>query len=103
MATTDPESLKTSKPSIGTAEALYILFRSLPKKEKLAAAKYILEDEEVRKNEEHFSIPNEVTLNSFEEETSEMPVFHSMEGVRNDLVPKPKGSEGRDEHSIGIA
>lgn len=103
MATTDPESPKTSKPSIGTAEALYILFRSLPKKEKLAAAQYILEDEEVRKNEEYFSIPNKVTFNSFEEEISEISEFHSMEGVRNDLVPKPKGSEGRDEHSIGFA
>lgn len=86
MATTGPESRKTSKPPIGTAEALYILFRSLPKEEKLAAAKYILEDEEVRKNEEGACIPNEVTLNSFEEETSEMPVFHSMEALRKDLL-----------------
>lgn len=86
MNATDPESLKTSKPPIGTAEALYILFRSLPKEEKLAAAKYILEDEEVRKNEEGSCIPNEVTLKSFEEEKSEMPVFHSMEALRKDLL-----------------
>ncbi|CAK8722251.1 MAG: hypothetical protein CDV28_11635 [Candidatus Electronema aureum] len=47
-----------STSKISAPEAFYRLFQALPAKERFAAAKYILEDEQVR---HHFKIPNEMT------------------------------------------
>ncbi len=86
MAITDKESPQNQSPSITPAEAFYILFRSLPKKEKMAVAKFILEDEEVRNNAAEIRIPNESTRASFEEDKSSMPRFDSIEALRKDLL-----------------
>jgi hypothetical protein len=86
MPIIEPKSPASPPLSIGAAEAIYVLFRSLPKQEKLALAKYILEDEEVRTNMEGTRIPNASTLKSFREEKSEMPVFHSVETLRKDFL-----------------
>lgn len=47
-----------STSKISAPEAFYRLFQALPAKERFAAARYILEDEQVR---HHFNIPNEMT------------------------------------------
>lgn len=86
MPITDKDSLQNQPPSITPAEAFYILFRSLPKKEKIAVAKFILEDEEVQKNAAENHIPNELTLESFEEDKSKMPRFDSLEALRKDFM-----------------
>jgi hypothetical protein len=86
MPVTDKGSPQHQPPSIGPAEALYVLFRSLSKNEKLAVAKYILEDEEVRKTVAATHIPNEATLRAFKEDKSEMPHFDSLEALRKDLL-----------------
>jgi len=76
---------KTST-TISTAEALYLVFRTLAKKDRLAVARYILEDEDIQNNSELFDIPNKTTLRSFAEEKITMPVFHSTEELRKDLL-----------------
>lgn len=72
-----------SMNKISTPEAFYRLFQALPAKERFAAARYILEDEEVR---QHFKLLNEMTLAAFAEDKQEMPVFSSMDALREDLL-----------------
>ena len=72
-----------SMSTISTPEAFYRLFQALPAKARFAAARYILEDEQVR---HHFKIPNELTLAAFAEDKKEMPLFSSMEALRKDLL-----------------
>jgi hypothetical protein len=55
-----------STSKISTPEALYRLFQALPAKERFAAARRILEDEEVR---QHLKLPNEMTLAAFAEDS----------------------------------
>lgn len=86
MPIAEQKTPKSRPPSIGPAEAFYALFRSLPKNEKMALAKYILEDDEVRQNAIEMEIPNNTTLNAFEEDQSNMPVFTSIEALRKDLL-----------------
>lgn len=76
------ENMKSTS-KISTPEAFYRLFQALPAKERFAAAKYILEDEQVR---HHFKIPNEMTLAAFAEDKHDMPVFTSMDALRKDLL-----------------
>jgi len=54
-----------SLSKISAPEAFYRLFQALPTKERFAAARYILEDEEIR---HHFKLPNEMTLAAFAED-----------------------------------
>jgi len=70
---------KSESGAMGTAEAFYILYNALPKKERLKAARYILEDIDME-------IPNETTRKSFAEDKSLMPEFHSMDELRKDLL-----------------
>ena len=77
---------KSQSDIISTAEAFYIVFRALPKKDRLAVARYILEDEDIQKNIDLFNIPNETTLKAFAEDKSALPVFHSIEELRKDLL-----------------
>jgi len=79
-----PTAMKPT--AINTAEAFYVLFRALHKKDRLAVARYILEDEDISGNFGFSEIPNEITLNAFAEEKSTMPVFHSIEELRKDLM-----------------
>ncbi len=72
-----------STNKISAPEAFYRLFQALPAKERFAAARYILEDEEIR---QHFKLPNEMTLAAFAEDKEEMPVFTSMDALREDLL-----------------
>ncbi len=79
MSASEKQSGKIQSSSVGTAEAFYVLFRALPKKDRMAAAQYILEDDDIR----HFyglpEIPNETTLKAFAEERTSMPLFRSLE------------------------
>lgn len=72
-----------STSKISTSKAFYRLFQALPAKERFAAARYILEDEEIR---QHFKLPNEMTLAAFAEDREAMPVFTSMDALREDLL-----------------
>nr|VFJ66658.1 MAG: hypothetical protein BECKFW1821C_GA0114237_101045 [Candidatus Kentron sp. FW] len=69
--------------STETPEALYRLFRALPQDERFTAARYILEDEEIR---HYLKIPNEITLGALSEDKYKMPVFHTMDALREDLL-----------------
>ena len=77
------KSAKSQCMTIGTAEAFYRVFCALPKHEQLAVACYILEDEEIQR---HLEIPNETTLEAFDEDKSKMPVFHTIDELRKDLL-----------------
>ena len=77
---------KNSSLKVSTAEAFYRVFRALPKKERLAIARYILGDEEVQKSLESSEIPNETTLKAFAEDKQSMPVFSTIDELRKDLL-----------------
>jgi len=79
-------SEKSKSVTISTAEAFYRVFRALPKKDRLTVARYILEDEEVRRSFDELEIPNETTLKASAEDKSAMPVYHSLEELRKDLL-----------------
>jgi len=72
--------------TISTAEAFYRVFRALPKKDRLTVARYILKDEDIQRSFEKLKIPNETTLKAFAEDKSTMPLFHSLEELRKDLL-----------------
>ncbi len=86
MPISEQKSPKSRPPSVSTAEAFYVLFRALPKKEKIAVARYILQDDEVQKSANSMVVPNETTLKSFQEDKAGMPVFHSIDDLRKDLL-----------------
>ena len=69
--------------SIGTPEAFYRLFRSLSQNERFTTARYILEDEEIRY---YLKIPNEITLEAFSEDKNNMPIFNTIDDLREDLL-----------------
>jgi hypothetical protein len=69
--------------SLGTPEAFYRLFRSLPQKERFIAARYILEDEEIRY---YLKIPNETTLQALSEDKNNMETFNTIDELREDLL-----------------
>ena len=72
--------------TISTAEAFYRVFCALPKQEQLAVARYILEDETIRHSLDKLEIPNNTTLKAFAEDKATMPVFHTIDDLRRDLV-----------------
>lgn len=83
----EQKKLKKSRSDIiSTAEAFYLVFRALPKKDRLAVVRYILEDEDIQQSIELLNIPNETTLKAFAEDKSTLPVFHSIEELRKDLL-----------------
>ncbi len=71
---------------IGTAEAFYRVFCALPKKDRLAVAGYIFQDTEIRHSLELTEIPNDQTIKSFAEDKSNMPVFATVQSLREDLL-----------------
>ena len=86
MSVSEKQSRKFQIASVGTAEAFYVIFRALPKKERMAVARYILEDDDIRHCYDLPEIPNEMTLKAFAEDKSAMPLFHSVEELRKDLL-----------------
>jgi hypothetical protein len=70
----------------GAAEALYRVFRALPRKERMAVACYILADAEVQRTLALPEMPNETTLRAFAEDRQGMPVFTTVDELRRDLV-----------------
>ena len=71
---------------ISTAAAFYRAFYVLPKKDHIAVASYFFQDTEMRELLELTEIPNDLTLNSFAEDKSCMPVFTSLQSLREDLL-----------------
>ena len=69
--------------SNGTPEAFYRLFRSMTQNERFTAARYILEDEEIR---HYLKIPNEITLEALSEDKNNMPIFNTIDELREDLL-----------------
>jgi hypothetical protein len=75
---------KKSPPRrVSTAEAFYRVFCALPRKDRLAVARYILEDEDIR---QQLEIPNELTRQAFAEAPEAMPVFQTIDALRKDLL-----------------
>lgn len=71
---------------MSTAEAFYQVFRALPKKDRLAIAHYILEDEEIQRSMDQVRVPNETTLAAFAEDKATMPLFQTIDDLRKDLL-----------------
>lgn len=77
---------KSSQSKVSTAEAFYRVFCALSKKDRLAVVQYILKDEVIQQHLELPEIPNEVTLKAFSETKSKMPVFETIQELREDLL-----------------
>ncbi len=73
-------------PKISTADAFYKLFLSIPKKDRLIAAQYILSDKEIRKTFDLTEVINKTTLEAFSEDKKDMPVFNTVDELRKDLL-----------------
>ncbi len=71
---------------MSTAEAFYRVFCALPKNDRVAVARYIFQDTEIRHTLELTEIPNDQTLKSFTEEKAHMPVFATIQELRQDLL-----------------
>ena len=80
------ENPRASKAKVSTAEAFYLVFCALPKRDRLNVARYIMRDEEIRKSIEHLEVPNDITLKTLDEDTSKMPKFATIEELRQDLL-----------------
>ncbi|CAN2040090.1 conserved hypothetical protein [Candidatus Magnetomoraceae bacterium gMMP-15] len=76
-------TINTTLQSTGTPEAFYRLFRSLSQHERFIAARYILEDEEIR---HYLKIPNKITLEALSEDKNNMPLFNTIDELREDLL-----------------
>nr|VFK24060.1 MAG: hypothetical protein BECKLPF1236B_GA0070989_13915 [Candidatus Kentron sp. LPFa]VFK68131.1 MAG: hypothetical protein BECKUNK1418G_GA0071005_12009 [Candidatus Kentron sp. UNK]VFK73388.1 MAG: hypothetical protein BECKUNK1418H_GA0071006_11959 [Candidatus Kentron sp. UNK] len=77
------ESVNIAPKPTGTPETLYRSFRALSQNERFTAARYILEDEEIRR---YLKIPNGITLAALSEDRNDMPVFDTMDELREDLL-----------------
>lgn len=80
------KSAKYQSRILDTAEAFYRVFCALPKEDRLTIAQYILYDEEIQQSLNMGEIPNEVTIQAFEEDKSKMPVFDNIDELRKDLL-----------------
>lgn len=78
--------MESSQTNISTAEAFYRVFCALTKKDRLAVVNYILHDEEIQQEFGGADIPNDATLNAFAEEKANMPVFETVQELREDLL-----------------
>jgi len=86
MSVSEKPSQRFNSPPSGTAEAFYLIFRALPKKDRMTVARYIFEDDDIRRCYDLPEIPNQTTLKAFAEDKSAMPFFQSVEDLRKDLV-----------------
>jgi len=71
---------------ISTAEAFYRVFCALPKKDRVAVARFIFQNTEIRHTLELTETPNDQTRNSFTGEKSHMPVFTTIQALRENLL-----------------
>ncbi len=71
---------------MSTADAFYRVFCALPKKDRVAVARYIFQNTEIRQTLELTEIPNALTLKSFAEDKSQMPSFGTIKDLREDLL-----------------
>ena len=78
---------RAANAKVSTAEAFYLVFCALPKRDRLTVARYILQDEKIRKAIEHLEVPNDITLKALDEDTAKMPRFETIEELRQDLLP----------------
>ncbi len=85
MASSTTES-KPLQSNVSIAEAFYRVFCALPKKDRLAVVRYILEDELIRQHLHLPEIPNDTTLKAFGETKSGIPVFETIQELREDLL-----------------
>ena len=76
-------AINATLQSIESPEGFYRFFRSMSQNDRFAAATYILEDEGIRR---YLKIPNEITLEAFSEDKNTMPVFNSIDELREDLL-----------------
>jgi hypothetical protein len=86
MLASKKQTRKIKPVAIGTAEAFYLVFCALPKKARLAVAQYILKDADIQRSFNMLEIPNKTTLKAFAEDKSTMPLFHSIDKLRKDLL-----------------
>jgi len=77
---------KISKTDVSTADAFYRIFCALSKKDRLAVARHIFQDEEIREFFDLNEIPNESTRNAFAEKKTRMPIFESIHDLCDDLL-----------------
>ena len=71
---------------MSTAEAFYQVFCALPKNVRVAVARYILRDDEIRRSIGRLEFPNETTLKVLAENKENMPQFNNIEELRRDLL-----------------
>ncbi len=71
---------------MSTADAFYRVFCALPKKDRVAVARYIFQNKEIRQTLELNEIPNALTLKSFAEDKNQMPSFGTIKDLREDLL-----------------
>lgn len=76
-------TIKSQDLDISTAEAFYRVFCALSINDQIAIARYILENEKIQ---HLLEVPNEATIKAFAEDKSKMPVSHSIDELRKDLL-----------------
>ncbi len=76
-------SEKTKHNQISAGEAFYLVYLELPESDRLAIARYILEDEDIK---QQFEIQNEMTIKAFSGDVNKMPTFDSLYDLRKDLL-----------------
>lgn len=76
----------TAPADISTARAFYRVFCALSKRDRLAIARYILQDKDIQQQLEFSGIPNDVTLKAFAEDKSKMPAFETIQELQEDLL-----------------
>ena len=74
------------KTTITTAEAFYHVFCALPKQTRLAVARQIFQNDDIRHSLELGEMPNEQTLAAFAEDAAAMPSFKTIDALREDLL-----------------
>ena len=66
---------RASKTKVSTAEAFYLVFCALPKRDRLTVARYILQDDEIRKSIEHLEVSSAITLKAFDEDSRNAEIW----------------------------
>ena len=74
------------KERMSTAEAFYQVFCALPKNVRVAVARHIFQDDEIRKSMGLIEFPNETTVKVFAENKEDMAQFNNIEELRQDLL-----------------
>lgn len=86
MEQTTQISTANAGDQMSTADAFYRVFCALPKKDRVAVARYIFQNTEIRQILELTEIPNAFTLKSFAEDKNQMPSFATIKDLHEDLL-----------------